>query len=235
MLTVAVRGFGQPESLRLLDALRARDRSLRLMETGPGQFAEAGRNGASAALVWGAATDGGGAEQAITEAADAGLAVVVLMPRFDIQKIDPARGAIEFCFPPLTPEEVLLRLTIVRVRAHGPAGANVLSHGGLVIDLDRYEVTLDGAKVDLTYKEYELLKFLAQNPGRVFTREALLRSVWEYDYFGGTRTVDVHIRRLRSKIDDVRHRFIDTVWNVGYRFRSPGEGPPPGGTGQGAA
>jgi DNA-binding response OmpR family regulator len=89
------------------------------------------------------------------------------------------------------------------------------------MDLDRYEVTLVGRKIDLTYKEYELLKYLAMNPGRVFSREALLRSVWEYDYFGGTRTVDVHVRRLRSKIDDVKNGFIETVWNVGYRFRAP--------------
>ncbi|MBH66103.1 MAG: hypothetical protein CL784_06280 [Chloroflexi bacterium] len=100
--------------------------------------------------------------------------------------------------------------------------ANIIVHGELVIDCDRYEVTRSGRKVDLTYKEYELLKYLASNPGRVFSRESLLRSVWEYDYFGGTRTVDVHIRRLRSKIDDVSNHFIETQWNVGYRFRSPG-------------
>jgi two-component system alkaline phosphatase synthesis response regulator PhoP len=73
--------------------------------------------------------------------------------------------------------------------------------------------------VDLTYKEYELLRFLATNAGRVFTREALLNKVWGYDFYGGARTVDVHIRRLRSKIEE-RDTFIDTVRNVGYRFRA---------------
>lgn len=73
--------------------------------------------------------------------------------------------------------------------------------------------------MDLTYKEYELLRFLASRPGRVFTREALLSQVWGYDYFGGSRTVDVHIRRLRAKIEDASHSFIDTVRGVGYRFR----------------
>ena len=73
--------------------------------------------------------------------------------------------------------------------------------------------------MNLTFKQYQLLCLLASNPGRVFTREALLNQIWEYDYYGGTRTVDVHIRRLRSKIYDVEHRFIETVWNVGYRFR----------------
>ncbi len=71
----------------------------------------------------------------------------------------------------------------------------------------------------LTFKEYQLLTLLAANPGRVYTRETLLRNIWEYDYFGGTRTVDVHVRRLRSKIEDDDHSFIETVRNVGYRFR----------------
>lgn len=221
MQTVAVIGFGQPESLRLLDALKARDRAIRFIEAAPGQIAEAGRNGATAALIWGASDS---SSRVVEEASDARMAVVALLPRFDLNRIDPCRGTVEFCFPPLTPEEVLVRLGLARSRAQGPEGPNVITQGGMVIDLDRYEVTVAGQKVDLTYKEYELLKFLASNPGRVFTREALLRSVWEYDYFGGTRTVDVHVRRLRSKIDDVRNRFIDTVWNVGYRFRSPGEG-----------
>jgi DNA-binding response OmpR family regulator len=74
--------------------------------------------------------------------------------------------------------------------------------------------------VDLTFKEYELLKVLVSNPGRVFSREALLREVWEYDYFGGTRTVDVHVRRVRAKTNDARYHFIETVRNVGYRFRA---------------
>ena len=71
----------------------------------------------------------------------------------------------------------------------------------------------------LTKKQYELLKLLAENPGRVFSRDALLNQIWGYEYFGGTRTVDVHIRRLRSKIEDADHNFIETIWNVGYRFR----------------
>ena len=72
--------------------------------------------------------------------------------------------------------------------------------------------------VELTFKEYELLKFLASNRGRVYTREALLNKVWGYDYYGGDRTVDVHVRRLRSKIEDSKRTFIETVRNIGYRF-----------------
>jgi len=95
----------------------------------------------------------------------------------------------------------------------------MLRCGELIIDTNRYEVYLGGAPVELTYKEYELLRFLALNQDKVFTREVLLNRVWGYDYFGGARTVDVHIRRLRSKIETGDHVFIDTVRNVGYRFR----------------
>ena len=89
----------------------------------------------------------------------------------------------------------------------------------LVIDLARIEVSVAGRPIVLAFREYELLKFLASNPGRVFTRDVLLDRVWGYDYFGGDRTVDVHIRRLRSKIEDSGHVFIETVRNIGYRFK----------------
>ena len=95
---------------------------------------------------------------------------------------------------------------------------NIIKKGDLVIDCSKYEVKIDDKQVDLTYKEYELLKFLATNPGRVYSRDALLNKIWGYDYYGGTRTVDVHIRRLRGKIEDNKHAFIDTVRNVGYKF-----------------
>ena len=113
-----------------------------------------------------------------------------------------------------------LRLGLARLLARKawPENPGVIRAGDLVIDPERYDVHLAGEAVLLTFKEYELLKLLAANPGRVYTREALLEQVWGYRYFGGTRTVDVHIRRLRSKIEDATHTFIDTVWNVGYRF-----------------
>jgi DNA-binding response OmpR family regulator len=91
--------------------------------------------------------------------------------------------------------------------------------GDLQIDTSSYEVTIRGSRIGLRFKEYELLKLLAENPGRVFSRDALLNQIWGYEYFGGTRTVDVHIRRLRSKMEDAEHNFIETIWNVGYRFR----------------
>ena len=94
----------------------------------------------------------------------------------------------------------------------------VIRAGDLVIDLAKCEVRVAGKIVELTFKEYELLKFLVKDRGRVFTREALLNKVWGYDYFGGDRTVDVHIRRLRSKIEISGQVFIETVRNIGYRF-----------------
>lgn len=150
-----------------------------------------------------------------------GLPAVVVLPRVDLFGIDPAASVTEICFAPVRVEEIALRLRAAFLRSDRRRSQRVIRVGPLAIDEERYEVTLDGRKIDLTYKEYELLKILASNPGRVFSRESLLRTVWEYDYFGGTRTVDVHVRRLRSKIDDVNHRFIETVWNVGYRFRVP--------------
>ena len=120
--------------------------------------------------------------------------------------------------------ERLDRLTHDEVRAVvNLAGAATASEGGtiraaeLTIDPDTYAAKLKGRPLDLTYKEFELLKFLAQHPGRVFTRDQLLREVWGYDYFGGTRTVDVHVRRLRAKLGDLE-QLIGTVRNVGYRF-----------------
>jgi two-component system, OmpR family, alkaline phosphatase synthesis response regulator PhoP len=94
----------------------------------------------------------------------------------------------------------------------------VLYCGDLVIDMANCEVRVEGKVVELTFKEYELLRFLAQDKGRVYSREALLNKVWGYDYFGGDRTVDVHIRRLRSKVELSGQTFIETVRNIGYRF-----------------
>lgn len=143
--------------------------------------------------------------------------VLALVPREKLGSLPP--GVDEFVLSPWTEGELLLRLE----RRLGPAlSPDVIRFGDLSIDLARYEVTLAGKRVELTFKEYQLLKFLASHPGRVFTREALLTQLWDYDYFGGERTVDVHIRRLRSKIEDQVHTFIETVRGVGYRFQ-PGK------------
>jgi DNA-binding response OmpR family regulator len=114
-----------------------------------------------------------------------------------------------------------IRLVIGRAMAEKPADARI-SASGVVIDEASYSVKVNERTLDLTFKEFELLRFLAQHPNRVFTREQLLSEVWGYDYFGGTRTVDVHVRRLRAKLGDME-QLIGTVRNVGYRFNATEE------------
>ncbi len=127
----------------------------------------------------------------------------------------------DFVICPWRPGELEARLRWLLGRQRPEQDApGLIRVGDLVINPERYDVFLDGKPVLLTFKEYELLKLLASNPSRVFKRDVLLSQVWGYDYFGGTRTVDVHIRRLRSKIEDGAHTFIETVWNVGYRFKA---------------
>ena len=99
----------------------------------------------------------------------------------------------------------------------------LIRSGDLVVDTNGYTASLHGHPIDLAYKEFELLKYLVQHPGRVFTRAQLLQEVWGYDYYGGTRTVDVHIRRLRAKLGGEYEHLIGTVRNVGYRFDPPEE------------
>jgi Response regulators consisting of a CheY-like receiver domain and a winged-helix DNA-binding domain len=111
-----------------------------------------------------------------------------------------------------------------RIRLLVTASANdgLIAAGGIVIDDAAYSVMLEGEPLDLTYTEFELLKYLVQHPGRVFSREHLLADVWGYDYYGGTRTVDVHVRRLRAKLGAEHESLIGTVRNVGYRFSPDG-------------
>jgi DNA-binding response OmpR family regulator len=114
--------------------------------------------------------------------------------------------------------EARLRLAVGRTMEAAVDEGGPITAGALVIDEATYSVRLRGRLLDLTYKEFELLKYLAQHPGRVFTRSQLLQEVWGYDYFGGTRTVDVHVRRLRAKLGTDYEVLIGTVRNVGYRF-----------------
>ncbi len=106
----------------------------------------------------------------------------------------------------------------IRLLVTGAASDGLITGGGLVIDDAAYSVRLGDEPLDLTYTEFELLKYLVQHPGRVFSREHLLADVWGYDYYGGTRTVDVHVRRLRAKLGTEHEALIGTVRNVGYRF-----------------
>ena len=117
--------------------------------------------------------------------------------------------------------EARLRLVLTRAALDEDDDSAKIVVGELVIDEHAYSAKVGGTTLDLTYKEFELLKQLATYPGRVFTRAQLLQEVWGYDYFGGTRTVDVHVRRLRAKLGPENEAFIGTVRNVGYRFAGP--------------
>jgi len=124
----------------------------------------------------------------------------------------------DFCLDPFHPRELEARLRHMLWRSGTGTAPDLVEYGGLVLNLETYQAAIDGHPLDLTYMEYELLKFLAQHPGRVFTRETLLSRVWGYEYYGGARTVDVHIRRLRAKLGEEHANLISTVRSVGYRF-----------------
>lgn len=136
------------------------------------------------------------------------------------QLADLAESFDDFCVVPAHPSELEARIRHLLTR--GPAGyerpPEVIAYGPLELNVQTYQAHLDHRPLDLTYMEYELLKFLASSPGRVFTREALLSQVWGYDYYGGARTVDVHIRRLRAKFGEEHAGLIQTVRSVGYRL-----------------
>ena len=145
--------------------------------------------------------------------------LVIIVNESGLAALSPEWGSADFILNTAGPGEVdaRIRLSIGRVRAKETASGGKIVASGVVIDEASYSAKVRGRPLDLTFKEFELLRFLAQHPGRVYTREQLLSEVWGYDYFGGTRTVDVHIRRLRAKLGDLES-LIGTVRNVGYRF-----------------
>lgn len=147
-----------------------------------------------------------------------GLAVPVLLVLTEggLTAVNPEWGIDDVVLETAGPAEVDARIRLASARSVQVAAAPIRT-SGVVIDEASYSAKVRGKPLDLTYKEFELLRFLAGHPSRVFTREQLLSEVWGYDYFGGTRTVDVHVRRLRAKLGDLES-IIGTVRNVGYRF-----------------
>lgn len=129
----------------------------------------------------------------------------------------PLPAVDDFVLEPVSIHELAVRIRARLMKNRALDEGNVVKAGELEVDVDNYKVRIGNTTLDLTYKEFELLRFLVTNKGRVFTREALLNRVWGYDYYGGARTVDVHIRRLRSKLG-THQSLIETVRNVGYRF-----------------
>ncbi len=127
-------------------------------------------------------------------------------------------GVADIIAKPIRPFEVMAKIQLLYRKTHRISDTSIIRSAELEIDTSKYEVRVSGKKIDLTYTEYELLKFLASNPGQVFGRDLLLNKVWGYDYFGGARTVDVHVRRLRSKIETSTGRYIETIRHIGYKF-----------------
>jgi DNA-binding response OmpR family regulator len=149
------------------------------------------------------------------------IPIIALLPREKLNGFDFSIGIDDFVVKPWEATEVITRVKRILKQKESMESENIIRCGDLVIDSVKCEVSLSGKPIILTFKEYQLLKFLASNKGKVFTREALLNKVWGWDYYGGDRTVDVHIRRLRSKIEDINHSFIETIRNIGYRFTEP--------------
>lgn len=163
--------------------------------------------------------------------------IVLILTEGGFTVVNSQWGIADVVVSTASPAEVEGRLRLVSERGNAPAaGASATANdkgvttedgqirsGDLIVDTNGYTASLHGRPIDLAYKEFELLKYLVQHPGRVFTRAQLLQEVWGYDYYGGTRTVDVHIRRLRAKLGGEYEHLIGTVRNVGYRFDPPDE------------
>ena len=144
------------------------------------------------------------------------IPVLVVVERRDVDRFPWEEVADDVIFPGALEGEIRLRFALTRRRT-GTGEESAIRLGPIVLDPSTYRVSIEGAPLDLTFKEFELLRYLAERRGRVFTRPALLREVWGYDFYGGTRTVDVHVRRLRSKLGPAHEGLIETVRGVGYR------------------
>ena len=158
-----------------------------------------------------------------------GCPIIVIATEGGLSAVSADWGIDDVLLDTSGPAEVDARIRIAMGKhqafmAQSDPHSGEIRTGDVVIDEASYTARLKGNALDLTFKEFELLKYLAQHPGRVFTRAQLLQEIWGYDYFGGTRTVDVHIRRLRSKLGPEFEAIIGTVRNVGYRFTMPSAG-----------
>ncbi len=146
-------------------------------------------------------------------------AILVLVGGGHLAELEAQGGHFDdFCLHPFQPLELEARLKHLFRRVGHDSAPQIIEHGPLMMNLETYQAVIGGRPLDLTYMEYELLKFLAAHPGKVFSREVLLSRVWGYDYYGGARTVDVHIRRLRAKLGEEFAGLILTVRSVGYSF-----------------
>jgi len=147
------------------------------------------------------------------------LPIVLVIPEQALIAKNLDEAVDDFVVDPYRRVELLSRIGRVLANVKERWTDTIIRRGALTIDSASYEVRVGKRKVDLTFREYQILTFLADHPGRVIARHELLAEVWGADHFGGNRTIDVHIRRLRSKIEDADHSFIETVRNVGYKFK----------------
>lgn len=153
--------------------------------------------------------------------------VLLLISETQLEDLE-TRGELfdDFIINPFHPRELETRIRHLLWRAGRGARPELISYGPIALNLETYQAMVAGRPLDLTYMEYELLRFLTASPGRVFTRETLLNRVWGYEYYGGARTVDVHVRRLRAKLGEEHANLIRTVRSVGYKLgQSRGTGP----------
>jgi len=147
--------------------------------------------------------------------------IILVLDRYQLEDLTFREDLFDdFVIAPVDATELAARLRHRLRRAGHAGGAALIEQSGLVINLETYQATIHGRTLDLTFMEYELLRFLSTNPNRVFTRETLLNRVWGYEYYGGARTVDVHVRRLRAKLGEENAHLIQTVRSVGYKFGS---------------
>jgi DNA-binding response OmpR family regulator len=146
------------------------------------------------------------------------IPVLVVVDRTMTLGLLDADGFTDFILTPLDPAELQVRLHQMGPMEEAGPDEPLLRYQDLELNTATYQATIAGSPKDLTYMEYELLRFLMENPSRVWSREQILSKVWGYDYFGGSRTVDVHVRRLRAKLGEERSSWITTVRSVGYRF-----------------
>jgi two-component system, OmpR family, alkaline phosphatase synthesis response regulator PhoP len=230
MQTILVIGEGQParEMARALT-----DAGYRVDVRSAAKASDSPVLSTAAAVVVDLAAEGGldslpAGRHGLADAAEGGARktpVLAVLPEEMLASMPVNLAADDLAVYPLRPHELEARVRRLLDRHGPPDSPEMLHQGALAIDTAGYRVFVDGVLVELTFKEYELLRFLATHPNRVYTREALLDKVWGYDYFGGARTVDVHVRRLRSKIETGGHTFVETVRSVGYRFRPSSSSP----------
>lgn len=151
---------------------------------------------------------------------DLGIHVLIVTDRIHTADVGELDCADDFILSPIDEVELGVRMQRLSPTDSAAAAAqpNTLRYEDLELNTGTYQAAISGTPQDLTYMEYELLRFFVENPGRVWSREQILSKVWGYDYFGGSRTVDVHVRRLRAKLGEERSSWITTVRSVGYRF-----------------